>query len=195
MNLRGGMLFSCSVMSISLQSHGLQHTRPPCPCILEFAQTQVQEVSDAIQPSHPLSSLSPPAFSLSQHQGFFQWVSSSHQVTEVLELPMNIQGWFPLGLSGLISLQSKGLWRVFSSTAAQKNQFFGTQPSLWSNSHIRTWLLEKPEYGGINWETSLASSSQALLWSCLITDDFSSARRLYDRGESLTFPVSSLFHL
>ena len=123
-----------------------------------------------------------PAFSLSQHRGFFQWVSSSHQVAEVLELPVNIQGWLPLGLTGLISLQSKGLWRVFSSTAVQKNQFFGTQPSLWSNSLICTWLLEKPEYGGINWERSLASSSQVLLWSCLITDDFSSARRLYGRG-------------
>ena len=59
-------------------------------------------------------------------------------------LPMNVQGWFPLGLTGLISLQSKGLSRVFSSTTVQKHQFFGAQPSLWSNSHIRTWLLEKP---------------------------------------------------
>ena len=58
-------------------------------------------------------------------------------------LPRNIQGWFPLGLTGLISLQSKGLLRVFPSTTIQKHQFFGTQPSLWSNSHIRTWLLEK----------------------------------------------------
>ena len=59
-------------------------------------------------------------------------------------LPMNIQGWFPLGLTGLISLLSKGLWRVFSSTTIQKNQFFSTQPSLWSNFHIHTWLLGKP---------------------------------------------------
>ena len=57
-------------------------------------------------------------------------------------LPMNIQGWFPLGLTGLISLQSKGV--VFSSTTVQKHQFFGAQPSIWSNSHICTWLLEKP---------------------------------------------------
>ena len=57
-------------------------------------------------------------------------------------LPMNFQGWFPLGLTGLI-LQSKGLARVFSSTTILKHQFFGTQPSLWSNSHIHTWLLEK----------------------------------------------------
>ena len=59
-------------------------------------------------------------------------------------LPMNIQGWFPLGWTGLISLQSKGLSRVFSKTTVQKHQFFSSQPSLWSNSHIRTWILEKP---------------------------------------------------
>ena len=58
-------------------------------------------------------------------------------------LSMNIQGWFPLGLTGLISLQSKGLSRVFNTTV-QKHQFFGAQLSLWSNSHIHTWLLEKP---------------------------------------------------
>ena len=59
-------------------------------------------------------------------------------------LPMNIQGWFPLRLTGLISLQSKRLLRVFSNTTVQKHQFFSTQPSLWSNSHNCTWLLEKP---------------------------------------------------
>ena len=57
-------------------------------------------------------------------------------------LPMNIQGWFPLGLTGLISVLSKGLARVFSNTTVQKHQFFGAQPSLWSNSHIHAWLLE-----------------------------------------------------
>ena len=57
---------------------------------------------------------------------------------------MNIQDWFPLGLTGWVSLQSKGLSRVFSNTTVQKHQFFGTQPSLWSNSHIHTWPLEKP---------------------------------------------------
>ena len=58
-------------------------------------------------------------------------------------LPVNIQGWFPLGLTSLISLLSKGLSRVFSNTTVWKHQFFGAQPSLWSNSHIHTWLLEK----------------------------------------------------
>ena len=60
-------------------------------------------------------------------------------------LPINIRDWFPLGLAGLISLLSKGLWRVFSNTTVQKHQFFGAQPPLWSNSHIHTWLLEKPQ--------------------------------------------------
>ena len=59
-------------------------------------------------------------------------------------LPINIQSWFPLGLTGLISLWSKGLSSVFSSTTVWKHQFFGTQPSLWHNSHLCTWLLEKP---------------------------------------------------
>ena len=59
-------------------------------------------------------------------------------------LPVNIQGWFPLELTGLISLQSKGLSRVFSNTTIRRHQFFGVQPSLWSNSHIHTWPLEKP---------------------------------------------------
>ena len=59
-------------------------------------------------------------------------------------LPMSIQGWFPLGLTSLISLQSKGFWRVFSITTIWKHQFFSAQPSLRSNSHICTWLIEKP---------------------------------------------------
>ena len=67
------------------------------------------------------------------------WSSASASV-----LPMNIEGWFPLGLTGSISLQPKGLSRVISSTTLRKHQFFGAQPFLWSNSHIHTWLLEKP---------------------------------------------------
>ena len=118
--------------------------------LLELAQTHIHWVDDAIQPSHPLLSPSPPAFNLSQHQGLFQWVSSSHQVAIVLDFSfsispsVNIQDWSPLELTGWISLQSKGLSRVFCNTTVQKHQFFGTQLSLWSNSHIHTWLLEKP---------------------------------------------------
>ena len=119
--------------------------------LLELVQTHIHWVSNAIQPSHPLSSPSPPAFNLSQHQSLFQWVRSSHWVAKSIGvsasasvLPMNIQNWFPLRLTCLISLQSKGLSRVFSITTVQKNQFFGAQLSLWSSSNIHTWLLEKP---------------------------------------------------
>ena len=105
----------------------------------EFTQTHVHWVRDAIQPSHPLSSASPPrdlSFNLSQHQGLFQWVNASHEVAKELGvsasasvLPRNTQDWSPLGWTGWISLQSKGLSRVFSNTTVQKHQFFGTQLS------------------------------------------------------------------
>ena len=99
----------------------------------EFNQTHVYWVSDAIQLSHPLLSPSPPAFKLSQHQGLSQWVSSSHQVARVSAsvsvLPMNIQDWFLLEWTGWISLQSKGLSRVFSNTTVQEHQFFVTRLS------------------------------------------------------------------
>ena len=113
----------------------------------EFTQTHVHWVSDAIHPSHPLSSPSPPTFSLSHHQGLFQWVSSSYQESigasaSASVLPVSIQGWFSLRLTGLTSLLSKGLSRVFSSTTVQKHQFFSAQPSLWPISHIHTWPLE-----------------------------------------------------
>ena len=79
-----------------------------------------------------------------------RWLFVSHgqsigASTSTSVLLMNFQDWFPLGLTGLISLQSKGLSNVFSSTTAQKHQFFGIQPSIWSNSHIHTWPLEKPQ--------------------------------------------------
>ena len=112
----------------------------------EFAQTHVHWVGDAIQPSHPLASTSPPALNLSQHQSHSQWVSSSHQVARELEFQpqhQSFQWTFRVELTGLLSLLSKGLSRVFSSTTIWKHQFFGAQPSLWSNSHIHTWLLEK----------------------------------------------------
>ena len=81
--------FSLSVVSDSLRPHGLQHSRPPCHHQLpEFTQTNVHRVGDAIQPSHPLLSPSPPSFNLSQHQGLFTWVSSSHQVAKVLEFQL-----------------------------------------------------------------------------------------------------------
>ena len=112
---------------------------PVLHCLPEFAQTHVHWVGAAIQPSHPLSSLCP-AFNLSQHQGPMSWWALASASVP----PMNIQGWFPLGLTALISLQSKGLSTVFPNTTVWKYQLFSIQLSLWSNSHIHIWLLEKP---------------------------------------------------
>ena len=117
----------------------------------EFTQTHAHRVGDAILPSHPLSSPSPPAPNPSKRQGLFQWVSSSHEVAKVLGvsasasvLPVNTQDLSPSGWTGWISLQSKGLSRVFSNTTVQKHQFSHAQLSSQSNSHIHTWPLEKP---------------------------------------------------
>ena len=105
--------------------------------LLELSPALVHRIGDAIQPFHPHPLFILPAFNLSQHQGFSQWVSSSHQVDKVLGvsasalvLPINIQDWFPLGWTGWIPLQSKGLSRVFSNTTVQKHQFFGAQLPL-----------------------------------------------------------------
>ena len=134
----------CSPMDCSTPGLPVHHQLP------EPTQTHVHSVSNAIQPSHSRSSPFPPVFNFSQHQGLFQWTGSSHQVAKVLEFQLKHQSFqwilnlFPLGWTGWISLQSKGLSRVFSSTTVQKHQFFGAQLSSQSNSHIHTWLLEKP---------------------------------------------------
>ena len=142
--------FSPSVVSNSSRPHGLQHARPPFHHQLpEFTQTRVHWVGDAIQPSHPLSSPSPPALNLSQHQGLSfqmsQFFESGGQRIAVSAstsvLPMNMQHWFPLGFTDFISLQSKEFSRVSSNTTVQKHHFFDAQPFLWSNSYICTWLL------------------------------------------------------
>ena len=121
---------SRSVVSDSLRPHESQPPGLPAHHQLpEFTETHVHRVSDAIQPSHPLSSPSPPAPNPSQCQSLFQWVNSSHEVAKVLEfqllhlLPKNTQGWSPSEWTGWISLQSKGLSRVFSNTTVQKHQF------------------------------------------------------------------------
>ena len=100
----------CDPMNCSTPGLPVHHQLP------EFTQTHVHWVSDAIQPSHPLLFPSPPTLNLSQHQDLFKWVSSLHQVA--------------IRWTGWISLQSKGLSRVFSNTTVQKHQFFSAQPSL-----------------------------------------------------------------
>ena len=109
-------------------------TRLPCQSP-ELAQAHVHQVDDTIQLSHPLSSPSPTPFNLSQHQGLFKWVSSSHQMAKVLKLQHQSFQWifrtdFLLGFTGFIFLQSKGISRVFSKATVQKQQFICTQLSL-----------------------------------------------------------------
>ena len=123
---------------------------PDLHYLLEFAQTHVHWVSDAIQSSHPLSFPSPPtsifpSIKVFSNESVFASGGQSIRVSASASvLPMNIQGWSPLGWTGQISLQSKGLSRVFSNTTVQKHQFYGAQLSLYSSSHIHAWLLEKP---------------------------------------------------
>ena len=144
--------FSHSIMSDSLWPHGLQHARPPCPAPTPGACSNSCPLS---QWCHPTISSSVVPFS-SRFQSFpasgsfpmSQFFTSGGQSIGVSAstsvLPMNTQDWFPLVWTGWISLQSKGLSRVFSNTTVQKHQFFGAQLSSQSNSHIHTWLLEKP---------------------------------------------------
>ena len=137
----GHSMVSDSVTPMNRSTPGL----PVHHQLLEFTQIHAHQVGDAIQPSHPLSSPSPPALNPSQHQGLFQWINSSHQVAKLLEFQLQHQSfqwtpqdWSPLGWTGWISLQPKGLSRVFSNTSVQKHQFFSTQLSSQSNSHIHT---------------------------------------------------------
>ena len=143
--------FSHSVLSNSLSPHGLQHAKFPCPSPTPGACSNSCPSSRWCHPtisSSVVSSSHLQSFPASGSFPVIQFFVSGDRTIGVsasaLVLPWNIQGWFPLGLAGWISLQSKGLSRVFSSTTVWKLQFFGTQPSLWSNSHIHTWLLEKP---------------------------------------------------
>ena len=139
------------VVSDSLQPHGLQQARLPCPSPTPRVYSNSCLIMLVMPPKdlilcHPLFLL-PQSFPASESFQMSQFFTSGGQNTGVSAstsiLPMNIQDWFPLGLTGWISLQSKGLSRVFSNTTVQKHQFFGPQLSLESNSYIHTWLLEK----------------------------------------------------
>ena len=144
--------FSGSVMSNSLWPHGLQHARLPCPSPTLGTSSNSCPLSQWCHPTIsssvlPFSSClqSFPALGSFPMSQFFSSGGQSIGVSVLASvLPMNIQDWFPLGWTGWISLQSKGLSRILCNTIVQKHQFFGTQLSLWSNSHIHTWLLEKP---------------------------------------------------
>ena len=147
--------FSHSVVSDSLWPHGLQHARPPCPSPTPGVYPNSRPLSRWCHPTIsssvvPFSShlQSFPALESFQINQFFTSGGQSIGVSASASvLPMNIQDWFPLGWTGWLFLLSRGLSRVFSNTTVQKHQFFNTQLSIRkdvSNSHIHTWLLEKP---------------------------------------------------
>ena len=144
--------FSCSVVSDSLRPHEPQHTRPPCPSPTPRVYSNSHPsswwchpaIASSVIPfsSCPQSLPASGSFPMSQ---LIAWGSQSIGVSASASvLPMNTQDWSPLGWTGWISLQSKGVSRVFSNTTVQKHQFFSTQLSSQSNSHTHTWPLEKP---------------------------------------------------
>ena len=152
----------------------------------EFAQTHVHWVGDVIHPTIsssavPFSSchLSFPAsgsFPISQF--FTSGGRSIGASASASVLPMDIQGWFPLGLTSSISLHSKGLSRAISSTTLRKHQFFGAQPFLWSNSHIHTWLLEKTIAVTIR---TFSNGDQMSIWTTV--SGYSNITLIFDLGK------------
>ena len=143
---------SHSVVSSSLQSHESQHARPPCPSPTPRVHSDSHPLSQWCHPaisssvvpvsSCPQSLPASESFPMSQ---LFTWGGQSIGVSTLPSfLPKKSQGWSPSEWTGWISLQSKGLSRVFPNTTVQKHQFYGAQPSSQSNSHIHTWPLEKP---------------------------------------------------
>ena len=143
---------SSSVVSDSLRPLELQHTRPPCPSPTPGVHSDSRPSSPRCHPaisssvipfsSCPQSLPAAESLPMSQH---FTWGGQSTGVSALASfLPKNTQGWSPSEWTGWISLQCKGLSRVFSNTIVQKHQFFGAQPSSQSNSHIHTWPQEKP---------------------------------------------------
>ena len=140
-----------SVVFDSLWPHGLQHSRLLCPSPTPRAYSNScassqwchSNISSFLVPFSCLQSF-PASGSFPVSQYFTSGDQSIRGSASASVLPTNIQDWFPLEWTGWISLQSKGLSRVFSNTTVQKHQFSKAQPSLWSNSHIHIWLLEKP---------------------------------------------------
>ena len=146
------LLFSHSVMSDSLRPHGLQHTRLPChspssrahsnSCLLSW--WCYPTISSSVVPFSSCLESFPASRSFLMSQFFMSGGQSIGVSASASVLPKSIQKLFPLGLTGLNSLQFKELSRLFSKTTVQKDQFFSAQPSLWSDSHNHTQLLEKP---------------------------------------------------
>ena len=147
------LLFSRPVMSYSLQPHGLQHIRPSCPLpsprVCPSSCPLYWWCHPAISSSDTLFSFCPQSFPASGTFPMSQLFSSDDQSTGVSAsasvLPISIQGWFPLRLTGLVSSLSKELSGVFSSTTVRRHQFFGTLPFLWSSSHNHMWPPGRPQ--------------------------------------------------
>ena len=147
------LLFSRPVVSVSLQPHGLQQARPPCllpsPEVCPSSRPLQQWCHPAISSSDALFSFCPQSFTVSGTFSVSHLFASDDQniraSASASVLPVNIQGWCPLRLTGLISLLSKGLSRICSSTSVQRHQFFRTLSSLPSSSHNRTWPLGRPQ--------------------------------------------------
>ena len=143
--------FSQTVVSDSLWPHGLQHTRLPCPSPTPRAYSNScplsqwchPTISSSVVPSSSCLQSFPALGSFPMSQFFASGGQSIGVSASASVLPVNIQDLCPLGWTVWISLQFKGLSRVFSNTTVQKHQFFGTQVSLQFNSHIHTWLLEQ----------------------------------------------------
>ena len=122
----------------------------------EVAQIHVHWVGDIIYLICCPLLLLPSVFPIRVFSRFFTSVGQSSGASASASVtPLNIQGWFPLGLTGLISLLPKWLLRVFSSTTVWKHQFFSTQPSSWSNSHTCTWLLDSFDYMNLCWQSNI----------------------------------------
>ena len=144
--------FSRSVISDSLRLHELHHARPPCPSpipvvypnLCPFSRWCHPTVSSSVVPFSSCPQSFPASGSFPMSQLFASGGQSIGVSTSTSDLPMNTQHWSPLGWTGWISLQSKGLSRVFFNITVQKHQFFCAQLSSQSNSHIHTWPLEKP---------------------------------------------------
>ena len=143
--------FSCSVMSNSLWPHESQHARPPCPLPAPGVYSNscpssrwwYPTISSSVIPFSSCPQSLPESGSFTMNQLFASGGQSIEVSASASVLPMNTQDWSPLGWTGWISLQSKGLSRIFSNTTVQKHQLFGTQLSSQSNSHTHTWPLEK----------------------------------------------------
>ena len=146
------LLFSCWFTSNSLWPHGLQHDRLPCSSLsprvcsdsCPLSRWCYQTISFSVVLFSSCLQSFPASGSFPVNRLFASGGRSIGASASASVLPMSIQGWFPLDVTGFTPLKAKGLSRVLSSTTIWRHQFFGAQPSLWSSSHIRTWLLEKP---------------------------------------------------